>query len=123
MLANVRINIKKFIFVQVIVLFVGTIITQCIYNFEYSLSYFIGGLVLFIANFIFFARLLVKKSYSPVTELLIFYLSEFIKLGFVAIITVLLAIYLKPKLFAYIFGLISLQLLVFFVPLFMKKIR
>lgn len=123
MLANVRLDIKKFVLSQVVILVLGSCITCFLYGSEYLLSFLLGGMVIFLANFIFFSRFLVKKQFSPGVELLIFYLSETIKLTLVALITILLAIYIKPKLFPYIFGLISLQLVMCFVPMFLVKVK
>lgn len=78
---------------------------------------------MFLANFMFFFRLFINKQFSPGVEILLFYLSEFLKLSIVALLTILLAIYIKPKLFSYIFGLVLLQLTVCFVPILLKKVR
>ncbi|APC96810.1 ATP synthase subunit I [Francisella frigiditurris] len=123
MLANVGLDIRKFVFSQVFVLILGSCITYFLYSSEYLFSFLLGGGVIFLANFIFFSRFLMRKQFNPGIELLIFYLSEAIKLTLVALITILLAIYIKPKLFPYIFGLISLQLVMCFVPMFLVKVK
>ena len=123
MLANIQIDKKKFLGFQLLILLIGSFITILGFGSEYASSYFLGGFVVFLANFIFFARLFVRKQFSPSVELLIFYMAEMLKLVMVGAITILLAIYVKPKLFAYIFGLISLQLVMCFVPMFFKKIK
>ncbi|MGQ4001863.1 ATP synthase subunit I [Francisellaceae bacterium CB299] len=123
MLANIKIDQKKFILVQLILILIGFVITLSFYDYLYAASFLMGALVMFFANFIFFFRMFVNKQFSPTTELLIFYMSEFLKLFIVAAVTIVLAIYIKPKLFPYIFGLILLQLLVCFVPILLKKVR
>ncbi|MGQ4003516.1 ATP synthase subunit I [Francisellaceae bacterium CB52] len=123
MLANIKIDQKKFILVQLILILIGFVITLSFYGYLYAASFLMGALVMFFANFIFFFRMFVNKQFSPTTELLIFYMSEFLKLFIVAAVTIVLAIYIKPKLFPYIFGLILLQLLVYFVPILLKKVR
>ncbi len=123
MLANIQIDKKKFLGSQVLILLVGSFITMLGFGGGYASSYFLGGFVVFLANFTFFARLFIRKQFSPSVELLIFYMAEMLKLVMVGAITILLAIYVKPKLFAYIFGLISLQLVMCFVPMFFKKIK
>ncbi|MFC4892989.1 ATP synthase subunit I [Pseudofrancisella aestuarii] len=123
MLANVKLDMKKFVISQVVILIIGSCIAYFLYGFEYLFSFSLGGAVVFLANFIFFSRFLVTKQFSPGIELLIFYLSEAIKLSLVALITIFLAIYIKPKLFPYIFGLISLQLVMCFVPMFLVKVK
>ena len=64
-----------------------------------------------------------KKQFDPTIEILIFYMSEMLKLTMVVVATIVFAIYVKPELFPYIFGLISLQLVMCFVPMFFKKVR
>ena len=123
MLANIKIDQKKFILVQLLLMFVGYVITLFFHSYSYAGSFLMGALVMFFANFIFFFRMFINRQFSPTTELLIFYMSEFLKLFIVAAVTVVLAIYIKPKLFPYIFGLVLLQLLVCFVPILLKKVR
>jgi F0F1-type ATP synthase assembly protein I len=123
MLANIKIDSKKFILVQLILMIVGYTITFIPYGYEYANSFLIGSITMFLANFVFFFRLFINKQFSPGVEIVIFYLSELLKLTIVAAITILLAIYVKPKLFSYIFGLVLLQLVVCFVPILFKKTR
>ncbi len=123
MLANIKIDQKKFVLVQLALMLIGFVITLSFYGYSYATSYLMGGLVMFFANFIFFFRIFVNKQFSPVTELLIFYMSEFLKLFIVAMITVVLAIYIKPKLFPYIFGLVLLQLIMCFVLIMLTRVR
>lgn len=123
MLANIKIDQKKFILVQLVLMLIGFIITLSFYGYSYAESFSMGALVMFFANFIFFFRMFIGGQFSPTTELLIFYMSEFLKLFIVAAVTIVLAIYIKPKLFPYIFGLILLQLSVCFVPILFKKAR
>ncbi|KEI34940.1 putative membrane protein [Francisella sp. W12-1067] len=78
---------------------------------------------MFLANFVFFVRLFVSKQFSPTIEIMIFFLSEMLKLSIVGVTTILLAIYVKPKLFPYIFGIVLLQLAVCFVPFLLKRVR
>ena len=123
MLANIKVDQKKFILVQLVLMLIGFVVTLSFYGHLYAGSFLMGALVIFFDNFIFFFRMFVDKQFSPTTELLIFYMSEFLKLFIVATVTIVLAIYIKPKLFPYIFGLILLQLLVCFVPILLKKVR
>ena len=123
MLANIKIDQKKFILVQLILMLMGYIIALSFYGYSYANSFFMGALVMFFANFIFFFRMFINKQFSPTTEILIFYMSEFLKLFIVAVVTIVLAIYIKPKLFPYILGLVLLQLIVCFVPVLLKKAR
>ena len=123
MLANIKIDQKKFILVQLALMLIGFVVVVSFYGYSYAQSFLMGALVMFFANFIFFFRMFVNKQFSPTTELLIFYMSEFLKLFIVAAVTIVLAIYIKPKLFPYIFGLVLLQLLVCFVPILLKKVR
>ena len=103
MLANIKIDQKKFILVQLVLMLVGFAITLTFYGYLYAGSFLMGALVMFFANFIFFFRMFVNKQFSPTTELLIFYMSEFLKLFIVAAVTIVLAIYIKPKLFFNVF--------------------
>ncbi|AXH30547.1 MULTISPECIES: ATP synthase subunit I [Francisella] len=123
MLANIRIDTKKFILLQLVLTLFGYTIILILYGHIYANSFLIGSLTMFLANFVFFFRLLINKQFSPWVEIAIFYLSELLKLSIVALLTILLAIYVKPKLFSYIFGLVLLQLAVCFVPILFKKIR
>ncbi|MED7788874.1 ATP synthase subunit I [Francisella sp. 19X1-34] len=123
MLANIRIDAKKFVFIQVFLILIGYSITWLSFSYIYANSFLMGAIAMFAANFVFFARLFIHKQFSPGVEIVIFYLSELLKLGIVAIITIMLAIYVKPKLFPYIFGLVLLQLVVCFVPILFKKTR
>ena len=123
MLANIRIDTKKFILLQLILALVGYFVTLVFYGYVYANSFLIGSLTIFLANFMFFFRLFINKQFSPGVEIVIFYLSELLKLSIVALLTILLAIYIKPKLFSYIFGLVLLQLTVCFVPILFKKVR
>ena len=121
MLANIRIDTKKFILLQLILALVGYFVILVFYGYIYANSFLIGSLIMFLANFMFFFRLFINKQFSPGVEIVIFYLSEFLKLSIVALLTILLASYIKPKLFSYIFGLVLLQLTVCFVPILFKK--
>ncbi|MED7819053.1 MULTISPECIES: ATP synthase subunit I [unclassified Francisella] len=123
MLANMIIDAKRFVLIQAVLALVGYVITLLFFNHLYANSFFMGALAMFIANMVFFGRLFVRKQFSPGIEIVIFYLSEMLKLGIVAVITIVLAIYVKPKLFSYISGLVLLQLVVCFVPVLFKKIR
>ncbi|WP_082810696.1 ATP synthase subunit I [Francisella hispaniensis] len=123
MLANIRIDAKKFILLQLILTLVGYFVTLVFYNYVYANSFLIGSVTMFLANFVFFFRLFVNKQFSPGVEIAIFYLSELLKLSVVAVLTILLAIYVKPKLFSYIFGLVLLQLAMCFVPILFRRVR
>ncbi|WP_150467524.1 ATP synthase subunit I [Francisella sp. SYW-9] len=123
MLANIRIDAKKFVLIQVVLILLGYMVTLLSFNYIYANSFLMGAIAMFVANFVFFARLFVHKQFSPGVEIVVFYLSELLKLGIVAIITIMLAIYVKPKLFSYISGLVLLQLVVCFVPILFKKTR
>ena len=123
MLANLQLDRKKFLLVQLLVLSFGFIITFTIFGLMSAVSYFLGALVVFIANFIFFTRMFIRRQFDPSIEILIFYMSEMLKLTIVIVATIVLAIYIKPELFPYIFGLISLQLVMCFVPMLFKKVR
>ena len=123
MLSNIKIDKKKFVIIQISLILIGTILIFATYGASYTFSFLIGSLTMFLANFIFFFRLFIDKQFSPGIEILIFYLSEMVKLMIIALVTILLTIYVKPKLFAYIFGLVLLQLVVCFVPILFKKVR
>jgi len=123
MLANVRLDKKIFLLSQLFILFLGCLITFSIFGLNSAVSYTLGGFVVFCANFIFFMRMFMKKQFDPTIEILIFYMSEMLKLTMVVVATIVFAIYVKPELFPYIFGLISLQLVMCFVPMFFKKVR
>lgn len=123
MLSNIKIDAKKFILMQMVLLLIGYIVTFAFFNSIYANSFLMGAVAMLIANFVFFGRLFINKQFSPAIEIIIFYLSELLKLSIVAVITIMLAIYIKPKLFSYISGLVLLQLVVCFVPILFKKIR
>ena len=123
MLVNININQKKFILIQFILILVSYVASLVFYGYIYANSFLIGALVIFLANFIFFFRLFISKQFSPITEILIFYMSAFLKLFIIASATIVLAIYIKPKLFPYIFGLVLLQLSLYFMPILLKKVR
>lgn len=123
MLANIKLDYKRFVSLQLILIIIGFLIVSSMYGLVYAKSFLMGSLLMFLANFLFFFRLFISKQFSPGVEILIFYTSEFLKLCIVAIVTIMLAIYIKPKLFAYIFGLVLLQLVVCFVPILTKKVR
>lgn len=123
MLSNIKIDAKKFVLIQMVLLFIGYIVTLSFFNYMYAESFLMGAVTMFIANFVFFGRLFINKQFFPGVEIVIFYLSELLKLSIVAVITIMLAIYVKPKLFSYISGLVLLQLVVCFVPILFKKTR
>ena len=123
MLTNIQLDKKKLLISHIIILFFGGVITSMVWGVDYSASYFMGGIVVFVANLLVFTRMFINKQFSPSIEIMIFYMSEMLKLTIVAVITIVLAIYVKPKLFPYIFGLISLQLVMCFVPMLLKKVR
>lgn len=123
MLANIRLDGKKFVLAQLLLILVGFLVTLIFYGYVYATSFLMGAVAMFLANFVFFFRLFINKQFSPGVEIIIFYFSELLKLSIVAIVTILLAIYVKPKLFSYIFGLVLLQLLVCFVPVLFKRTR
>lgn len=123
MLGNIKVDQKKFVLLQLSLMLVGYLASLAFFGFIYANSFLMGAVAMFSANFIFFFRLFVDKQFSPAIEILIFYMSEFLKLTIVAVITIALAIYVKPKLFPYIFGLVLLQLVVCFVPIMLKRVR
>ena len=123
MLANLKIDYKKFSLLQISLIFFGYIVTLLLSNHIYANSFMIGGLTMFFANFIFYLRLLIDKQFSAFVELLIFYFSEVLKLCIVAFVTILLAIYIKPKLFTYIIGLILLQFTACLLPFFFRRVK
>jgi F0F1-type ATP synthase assembly protein I len=123
MLASVVIDYKKFVSLQVLLLVVGSFATFMMYGIYDAKSFVMGGLVMLLANAVFFLRLFFKKQFEPSIELMIFFLSELIKLIIVAAVTVIIAIYIKASLFPYIFGLILLQLATCFIPMFLKRVR
>lgn len=123
MLANIKIDSKRFIWIQVALILVGYLVTFVSYGVIYANSFLLGAIIMFLANFVFFFRLFLNKQFSPGVEIVLFYFSELLKLSIVAVATILLAIYIKPKLFSYIFGLVLLQLVVCFVPILFKKNR
>ena len=123
MLASVVVDYKKFVSVQIVLLVVGSFATFMIYGIYDAKSFIVGGLVMLSANVVFFLRLFFKKQFDPAIEIMIFYLSELLKLIIVAVVTIMVAIYIKPSLFPYIFGLILLQLATCFIPMFMKRVR
>ena len=102
---------------------VSYVASLAFYGYIYANSFLMGALVIFLANFIFFFRLSIGKQFYPITEIMIFYMSAFLKLFIVASATVVLAIYIKPKLFPYIFGLVLLQLFICFMPFLLKRVR
>jgi ATP synthase protein I len=123
MLASVVVDYKKFVLLQLFLLVTGAVTTFVMYGDRDTYSFVMGGLVMFFANLVFFLRLFFKKQFNPTVEIMIFYLSEFLKLIIVVFVTVMLALYVKPALFPYIFGLILLQLATCFIPVFLKRVR
>ncbi len=123
MLASVVVDYKKFVSLQVLLLVVGSFATFMMYGIYDAKSFVMGGLVMLLANVVFFLRLFFKKQFDPTIEIMIFYVSELLKLLIVAVITVVVLIYIKPSLFPYIVGLILLQLATCFIPMFMKRVR
>ena len=123
MLASVVVDYKKFVSLQVLLLVVGSFATFMMYGSYEAKSFVMGGLVMLSANVVFFLRLFFKKQFDPAIEIMIFYVSELLKLVIVAVVTIIMAIYIKPSLFSYIFGLILLQLATCFIPMFMKRVR
>lgn len=120
MLANRRLHIRGFYGFQVILIVVGALLCG-FWGGDYALSFVYGASLMFVANAIFLMRLFLKKvQFSAFKEVGILYLCEFFKLLTVAIGTVLIAMYLQPKLFPFIFGLIVLQMVIWFMPLFTK---
>jgi len=123
MLASVVVDYKKFVSLQVLLLVVGSFATFMMYGVYDAKSFVMGGLVMLLANVVFFLRLFFKKQFDPTIEIMIFYVSELLKLVIVAVISVVMLIYIKPSLFPYIVGLILLQLATCFIPMFMKRVR
>jgi len=123
MFANKQPNKKLIIFVQLIVLTVVYILSYFVWSKHIADSLFYGGLVIVVSSLFSLARGFFKGVYSPFVELGIFYLSNFLKTFIIAIGTILIAIYIHPDLFGYIFGLILLQICVIFVLSFNKAMR
>lgn len=124
MLNNVKINFKKFLFVQLLLILSCYLIMLLSYNCIYANSFLMGSLLMFAANFVFLSRLFfIKKQFSPSIEISIFFISEFLKLSIIAFVTIMLAVCLKLKLFPYIFGLVLLQFTMCFILILLKKTR
>lgn len=62
MLANIRIDEKKFILMQFLLGFVGYVIVLMVYGYTYANSFVLGALTMFLANFVFFLDYLSKNS-------------------------------------------------------------
>jgi len=107
--------------IEIALMTAGYLVVLGFYGVIYANSFLLGALTMFLANFMFFFRLFINKQFSPGVEIIIFYFSELLKLSVVAVATIIFAIYIKPKLFSYIFGLVLLQLVVCFVPILLKK--
>jgi len=120
-LANIKIDSRRFIMIEIALMTAGYLVVLGFYGVIYANSFLLGALTMFLANFMFFFRLFINKQFSPGVEIIIFYFSELLKLSVVAVATIIFAIYIKPKLFSYIFGLVLLQLVVCFVPILLKK--
>lgn len=54
MLTNIKIDTKKFILLQLILVLVGYFVILVFYNYDYANSFLIGSLTMFLANFVFF---------------------------------------------------------------------
>ncbi|MDE4949063.1 hypothetical protein NAI31_10550, partial [Francisella tularensis subsp. holarctica] len=65
MLTNIKIDTKKFILLQLILLLVGYFVILVFYNYDYANSFLICSLTIFLANFVFFFRLFINKQFSP----------------------------------------------------------
>ncbi len=120
MLANRKLYKKHFFAFQILLVVLGSLICF-LWGKSYALGFFLGSILMFIANVVFLLRLFLRKSqYHPMKEVCILYACEFAKLVLVAIGTILIAIYIQPKFLPYIIGLLVLQLAMWFMPLFMK---
>lgn len=123
MLANRRLHIRAFYAFQLLLMVIGALFCA-LWGADYAISFVYGALLMFVANAIFLLRIFMRKArFSALKEVGILYLCEFFKLLTVAIGTVLIAMYLHPKLFPYIFGLIVLQAVIWFMPLFTRITR
>ena len=88
---------------------------------SHSLAFLLGSALMIVANSVFVLRLFFHKvNCRPVKELTILYLSELMKLVIVVFGSVMIVIYLQPKLLPYILGLSLLQLAMWLMPLFMR---
>ena len=120
MLANRTLYKRHFFAFQAILVLAGSSVCF-LWGGSYAYSFFLGSILMFAANVIFLLRLFLRKAkYNPLKEVCILYACEFAKLIVVAAGTVLIAIYVQPKLLPYVAGLILLQLAMWFMPLFMK---
>lgn len=121
MKAGPSINLKRFIVFQFIVLVVGLVGTT-FFGYKSFLSFLMGGGVMLLANTLMLSRFFIRKRYfSSLKELMFLYIGEVLKLSVVAVGTILIVIYLKPKFVFYFMGLIFLQIAMWMMPLFLKK--
>ena len=120
MLATRRLCKKYFFGFQVIVMILCAFV-GLLWSKSHSLAFLLGAGLMIVANGVFVLRLFFHKAnYHPVKELTILYLSEFMKLVVVVFGSVMIVIYLQPKLLPYILGLSVLQLAMWLMPLFMR---
>ena len=120
MLANRRLYKKHFFCFQITLMILGTLVCS-LWGGSYSIGFLLGATLMIVANCVFILRLFFNKAnHHPLKELVILYLSEFAKLFVIVPGSVIIAIYLQPKLFPYILGLLVLQLAMWLMPLFMR---
>ncbi len=120
MLANRKLYKRHFFAFQMILVTLGSLVCF-LWGKSYALGFLLGSCLMFVANVVFLLRLFLRKAqYHPFKEVCILYACEFAKLVMVTIGTILIAIYMQPKFFPYIVGLLVLQLAMWFMPLFMK---
>ena len=111
---------KHFIRLQILFTIAGSFVCL-LWGEGHMISFFVGASLMVTANTIFLLRLFFRKpKYHPVKEVIILYACEFIKLILVAVGTILVAIYVKPKFLPYITGVIILQLTMWLMPFFVN---
>lgn len=108
---------------QIVLTVLGSLICL-MWGAVYAFGFLLGSSLMFLANIIFLSRFfLFKAQYHPFKEVCILYVCEFIKLVMIAVGTVIIAIYIQPKILPYISGLFVLQLAMWCMPLFIKLTR
>ena len=120
MLANRKLYKKHFFGFQITLMILGALVCL-LWGRSYSIGFLLGAALMVMANCVFVLRLFFNKAnYHPLKELVILYLSEFAKLLVIVLGSIMVALYLQPKLLPYILGLLLLQLAMWLMPLFMR---
>ncbi|MCF6768046.1 hypothetical protein L3V86_06705 [Thiotrichales bacterium 19S11-10] len=115
-----RLKLKPFLLFQILLVLLGSVIFF-IFSTEAMVSFLLGSSILLIGNVLMLVRFFFKPVlFSAPSEVMFLFMGEFLKLLVIALGSVFVAMCIQVNFGIYLFGLVTLQIAMWMMPLFVK---